>query len=238
MNFLEAFKQKYAPLEDAQKNPAEIRISGKVVEEIGFEKIQSKLAALRDLKIVVLDGRCITGVHLEPYGDTKAAAWQEWKSFAEGGLEVEELDISYNLFEYWEYILGIISCMPGLKVLNVGYETFLAMIGLDLQRCSGNRFSIRSNLPARLDQNDFPNLLHLQSLSTVTTLNLDNTLLSWDTVCVIHSLFNILLTAPDHQTCRPTPISQTPLFISQPTTVPAHLTSSHAESPHPRPLFQ
>ena len=39
-----------------------IRISGKTVEEVGFEKINQQLASLHDLHVVILDGLCIRGI--------------------------------------------------------------------------------------------------------------------------------------------------------------------------------
>ena len=36
-----------------------IRISGKEVEEVGFDKIRKQLAQLSELKIVILDGLCM-----------------------------------------------------------------------------------------------------------------------------------------------------------------------------------
>lgn len=40
----------------------EIRISGKTVEEVGFEEKRLQLAVLQNLKVAVLDGLCIAGV--------------------------------------------------------------------------------------------------------------------------------------------------------------------------------
>lgn len=39
-----------------------IRISGKTVEEVGFEKINQQLASLHDLRVVILDGLCTRGI--------------------------------------------------------------------------------------------------------------------------------------------------------------------------------
>ena len=61
--FLEALRNKYAPADSDELNDHKaIRISGKTVEEVGFERINQQLARLPELQAVVLDGFCVFGV--------------------------------------------------------------------------------------------------------------------------------------------------------------------------------
>lgn len=61
--FLDALRKKYAPSDlDELTDKGAIKISGKTVEEVGFEKISQQLANLHELRIVVLDGLCIHGI--------------------------------------------------------------------------------------------------------------------------------------------------------------------------------
>ena len=60
---MEALRKKYASSDtDGSKDREAIRISGKTVEEVGFEKINRQLASLHELRIVILDGLCIHGI--------------------------------------------------------------------------------------------------------------------------------------------------------------------------------
>lgn len=60
---MEALRKKYASSDiDGSKDREAIRISGKTVEEVGFEKINRQLASLHELRIVILDGFCIHGI--------------------------------------------------------------------------------------------------------------------------------------------------------------------------------
>ena len=60
---MDALRKKYASSDvDGLKEKEAIRISGKTVEEVGFEKINRQLASLHELRIVILDGLCIHGI--------------------------------------------------------------------------------------------------------------------------------------------------------------------------------
>ena len=101
-------KKKYASTsaEDVAATANEIRISGKTVEEVGFEKIRRQLAELQELRIVVLDGACIAAVETD---------------LDEQELKVIELDLSRNLLENWYDIMAICSTLHALKSLRLEY---------------------------------------------------------------------------------------------------------------------
>ena len=66
-------RKKYSSSDaDGSKDKQAIRISGKTVEEVGFEKINQQLASLHELRVVILDGLCIRGIlprRIIPYSE-------------------------------------------------------------------------------------------------------------------------------------------------------------------------
>ena len=94
----------------------QIEISGKIVEEVGFEKIRRLLADLHELRIVLLDGMCIQGLlkSRTPWG----AAWvEEIAKIEETCPNITELDMSLNLLESWQDWAAICSGLKKLKIL-------------------------------------------------------------------------------------------------------------------------
>jgi tubulin-specific chaperone E len=117
-SFLQALRYKYAEddLEQAAIDPIEsIQISGKVVEEVGFEKIRNQQAVLNELKIVLLDGLRICGAGVE------AAVETLQEGIANTCPNIAELDLSRNLFEHWNDIADICAPLKKLRVLKVRY---------------------------------------------------------------------------------------------------------------------
>lgn len=110
-SFLEALRAKYVEEEGGQPAagdaPQVTQISGKVVEEVGFEKIRRQQAALQDLKIVVLDGMQIQS---EPS--------ESAERIAATCPNIVELDISRNLFERWSDIADICAPLTRLRRLK------------------------------------------------------------------------------------------------------------------------
>ncbi|EXJ68238.1 uncharacterized protein A1O5_08853 [Cladophialophora psammophila CBS 110553] len=122
---LEAIKFKYAPISSSGVNVAVssaaddmIEISGKVVEEVGFERIQKQLSVLTDLKIVLVDELVVSGIA------RRGASRQHIRN---AQLEVErtcpnivELDLGWNVIETWRDIVDM--CIPfrKLKILKAG----------------------------------------------------------------------------------------------------------------------
>lgn len=111
-------KSKYASESTAGDNDELVRISGKDVEEVGFERIRQQQAELRNLRVILLDGMCI--------GRKDRA--ESPASVADGVAETcpscEELDISRNLFEDWSEILEILAQLPKLKRLVLDGNRF------------------------------------------------------------------------------------------------------------------
>ena len=145
--FLDALREKYAsefenelaasgtPLHDS------IEISGKVVEEVGFDKIRKQLAELQELKIVLLDGLCVAGV----LGDDDQEQREKMKArIGETCPKIVELDLSCNLLRHWIDVADICAQLKRLRVLKLkcvdcGFEGDLLMyltvgIGLMLLR--------------------------------------------------------------------------------------------------------
>ncbi|KZF26408.1 putative tubulin-specific chaperone [Xylona heveae TC161] len=168
LSFLEALQKKYVS-EEITKNgnkygnaalssEDQIKISGKVVEEVGFDKIRQQLAQLNELRIVLLDGLNISGILLNGrYGEPEERE-RMVRLISETCPKIVELDLSRNLLEHWQDVADICRALPMLRSLRV----------------NGNRFGV---LRACEGADQLSTLPNLQGLA------LDNTLLSWDEVC-------------------------------------------------------
>lgn len=91
----------------------QIVISGKVAEEIGFDKIRRQQAQLAELKIVILDGGRIA------YASPPDGKPEE--SISEACPKAVELDLSRNLFERVGTVVDICSQLKGLQALRIKY---------------------------------------------------------------------------------------------------------------------
>lgn len=113
-SFFEALKKKYASssAEDIAATANEIHISGKTVEEVGFEKIRQQLAELQELRIVVLDGARISVVESD---------------LGEQNLKMIELDLSRNLLESWCEVTAICKSLHCLKSLRLEYVHYISV---------------------------------------------------------------------------------------------------------------
>jgi tubulin-specific chaperone E len=89
-----------------------IEISGKVVEEVGFERIRQQQALLHELRIVLLDGLRIRGLEA---GTEIHMAQEEIESTCP---IITELDLSRNLFEHWKDLVDICTPLTKLRVLK------------------------------------------------------------------------------------------------------------------------
>ncbi len=131
LSFLDALTKKYNSSNGPKNTAAEekIQISGKTVEEVGFDKINRQLAALQELKIVVLDGLCVTGVNNFPQeaegNATNSTNPNSRWPFVEGlnskDLSIVELDLSRNLLETWIDVVGICGALKYLAALELKY---------------------------------------------------------------------------------------------------------------------
>ncbi|PYH45941.1 putative tubulin-specific chaperone [Aspergillus saccharolyticus JOP 1030-1] len=99
-----------------------IEISGKVVEEVGFDKIRKQLAELQELKIVLLDGLRVAGVlgH-EVSPEEVESACQEIEQTCP---KITELDLSRNLVSRWSEVARICERLKLLKSLKLGGNRF------------------------------------------------------------------------------------------------------------------
>ncbi|CRG84828.1 Tubulin-specific chaperone E [Talaromyces islandicus] len=135
--FLEALRQKYASEfeeelakrkaaghDDVQMNEL-IRFNGKVVEEVGFEKIRKQLAELQDLKIVVLDNQRISGVFGQDDADVNTRLYREELNKIEQTCpKIAELDLSRNLLCRWRDMRDICEQLKRLKSLKLNGNRF------------------------------------------------------------------------------------------------------------------
>ena len=128
-SFLDALTKKYNSSDGPKGTTAEqkIQISGKTVEEVGFDKINRQLAALQELKIVVLDGLCVAGVDSSPqeakdnasHPTNQNSRWSFVEELNSKDLSVVELDVSRNLLETWIDVIGICSALKYLAALEL-----------------------------------------------------------------------------------------------------------------------
>ena len=100
--FLQALKAKYREDELNEAFLEDISISSTVVDEIGFERIRTQLRALQHLRTVVLDGSYVTGITRDEYTNIQSQR-----------MRITDLDLSRNLLERWDQILGICSSLSG-----------------------------------------------------------------------------------------------------------------------------
>ncbi|TFB05699.1 Tubulin-specific chaperone E [Trichoderma ghanense] len=162
-SFLSALHERYvadAPGQTQGKSKTEIVISGKVAQEMGFDKIWRRQSRLRETKIVVLDGLRVAAARDD--GDVNEDNGEP-KTIKETAPKIVELDLSRNLFERLGPVVEICRDLEDLQKLAI----------------NGNRFQ-----DVLTDQ-------ALQGAESVfgglTELQLGETLLSWQELCLIAS---------------------------------------------------
>lgn len=94
-----------------------IYFSGKVVEEVGFEKIRKKLAELQELKIVLLDGLRIAGVLPHDAGPEERD--EALRNIEKTCPKIIELDLSRNLLRRWVDVWDICRQLKQLRQLKL-----------------------------------------------------------------------------------------------------------------------
>jgi len=185
---VDALKQKYAS--DVDFATADVKvitgpvlekitISGKEVEEVGFEKIRRQLAQLHELRIVLLENLCLA----RPLPRSLRREWiDEQDDEPRTPLDVDgiinqtcpkatELDLSCNLFEDWKEIASICSELPLLTSL----------------RLDGNRFR-------KLGVHDQAKNALEVIFRGIKFLGLEDTLIDWEDLCNLASRFRDLTT--------------------------------------------
>lgn len=120
MSFLDALERKYVSNETfgTALSEDQIIISGKTVEEVGFEKIRQQLATLQELRFVILDRLCIAG--LESYPGVKTS--KEWLQIKTRGLSIIEFDLGRNLLEDWSDVVGICCALRSESLRSLKLE--------------------------------------------------------------------------------------------------------------------
>lgn len=140
-SFLQALRHKYiggdAALQDQYTN---IRISGKEVEAVGFDKIQKRQAALGNLTRVYLDSTCLNQAFDEDFGESLADIYATCP-------KITELDLGESLIETFDEIASICSQLTGLTTLwlngnrfrglshQLRSDTFSKIFNLTLESC-------------------------------------------------------------------------------------------------------
>ena len=159
MSFLEALRSKYASdastaqLSNGHTKLDEqvIEISGKIVQEVGFEKIRKQLAELQELRIVLLDGLCIAGLRAQPW--SRSSDDQEWLDelghITKTCPRITELDLSRNLLENWIDVVGICRALPDLRVLKLKYVYQKEVTPIMLMKFQRSTFQGSHNLKAQ-----------------------------------------------------------------------------------------
>ncbi|KAK1755181.1 hypothetical protein QBC47DRAFT_323971 [Echria macrotheca] len=137
----------------------QIVISGKVAEEVGFDKIRRKQAQLADLKNVFLDGARVA------YASPPAGSGVEEQSIRQACPKVVELDLSRNLFHRFGTVVDICSELGALQLLRVKGNRFQDIFGDEKLESAESVFR------------------------GVRELALDETLLEWDEICHIAARF-------------------------------------------------
>ncbi|KAK7988584.1 3-alpha-(or 20-beta)-hydroxysteroid dehydrogenase [Apiospora arundinis] len=110
-SFVAALKEKYTA--EIATGGIEIRFSGKLAEEVGFEKIRRKQADLAELKHAILDGTRVA--HAYDEGDER---------IRDTCPKVINLELSRNLFTHMGTVAGICSELPGLRNLRLNGNRF------------------------------------------------------------------------------------------------------------------
>jgi hypothetical protein len=123
--FLEALREKYASesqefpdILEVGARPKAIEISGKVVEEVGFDKIRRQLAELQELRIVLLDGLRIAGVS-PSYDQDHNPQSEAAQDIGRTCPKIIELDLSRSLLSQWRDVWDICNQLPHLKRLKL-----------------------------------------------------------------------------------------------------------------------
>lgn len=117
---LEAIRHKYSNSlsDEAGKSIDVVVISGKVAEEVGFEKIAKEQSQLADLRIVLLDQLVVSGI--APRGASPSAVIQAQKELTQTCPNIHEIDIGWNTIERWQDVAEICTALPNLRVLRTG----------------------------------------------------------------------------------------------------------------------
>ncbi|CAG8971288.1 hypothetical protein HYALB_00001455 [Hymenoscyphus albidus] len=113
-SFVEAVHEKYDPPEEegTENHVTPNVISGKVVEEVGFDKIKKQQAQLHKLSHVLVDGMRIS------------SAETPHQTIRETCPKIVELDLSRNLFDDFEVVVRICGELDALRSVRLNNNKF------------------------------------------------------------------------------------------------------------------
>ncbi|OJD11708.1 hypothetical protein AJ78_07576 [Emergomyces pasteurianus Ep9510] len=129
LSFLQAANEKYVSELDPSSSrdggvssAKPIEISGKIVEEVGFEKVRKQLAELHELRFVILDGMRVSGVLA---GEGSEEEYEnELENIRKTVPKIVELDLSRNILRKWADVADICEQLKHLKVLKLNGNRF------------------------------------------------------------------------------------------------------------------
>ncbi|KAM7197814.1 HotDog domain containing protein [Naviculisporaceae sp. PSN 640] len=158
--FVPALKLKYASDANQDHGPGltakPIVISGKVAEEVGFDKIRRQQAQLNELKIVILDGARMAFAYADEDESREEPIGQICP-------KVTELDLSRNLFESFGPIVDICSELPLVRVLRVNGNRFLDVIEGPKLEAAGKEFQGVRELTLEENLLEWEEICHIAS---------------------------------------------------------------------------
>ena len=136
---LEAIQYKYSPAPGITSNGnGSIEISGKIVEEVGFNEIQQQISQLSQLRVVLIDCLDISGLRVVDSCQTLSETQHQ---LAETCPNIVELDVGWNLITSWQEAADICSALPKLKTFKA---SGLRFEHLDVNFLSDGRSPFRS----------------------------------------------------------------------------------------------
>ena len=115
--FLEALRFKYGGKVEEGFPEKRVEISGKIVEEVGFEKIRQQQAELRQLQIAVLDDLQLCGISRDSCKPESLRRAQN--QIAQTCPNIIELDLGWSLLETWQDVANICLPLTKLRILKV-----------------------------------------------------------------------------------------------------------------------
>ncbi|KAI1856968.1 hypothetical protein JX265_008667 [Neoarthrinium moseri] len=180
-SFIAALRDKYTG--DVSAASAHIRFSGKIAEEVGFEKIRRKQAELAELKFVILDGSRVAFPYAE--GD---------EPIAQTCPKVIQLELSRNLFTKLGIVVQICSELPELRNLRLNGNRFQRILQDDGLENAPSVFKDVRDLGLEETLLSWEELCHVASkFPALATLSADANQLSSLPVTPLLSLSSTLL---------------------------------------------
>lgn len=98
---------------------AVIKFSGKIAEEVGFDKTRRQQANLAELRVAILDGERVSAAYDVNHVDEKSLIKGAGSTIAQTCPKVRDLDLSRNLFSRVGAVIDICSELPALRTLRL-----------------------------------------------------------------------------------------------------------------------